>query len=360
MLRETALQYSAISIASTTIASYVFSFFSRSLAIKYGAMDIPSQIRKIHRSPTPLWGGLGIAISIFFTVFILQSSLIFIGSSIRIEQVYGFVIGVCVLLIGGLIDDVYPLPPRIQVIFPSIAALVVICTGTGIIQITQIGSTHAFSLVWWKFFISGFQFSLPSDIITFIWLLIATYATKILDGLDGLVSGVLIIGCGFVAVLGLAPRFFQPDIAILACGILGSFLGFLPRNTHPAKQFLGESGSTIAGFSLGVLAILGSAKVAIALSALAIPITDIALVMLGRIRRGASPFIGDDTHLHFRLIQLGLSQRMAVGVYWGMSLLAGIFALGLQTRGKIFLIAFLIVLTVLTSYLARIKIQKKI
>ena len=121
---------------------------------------------------------------------------------------------------------------------------------------------------------------------------------------------------------------------------------------HPAKQFLGEAGSTLAGFSLGVLAILSSAKIAIALAALAIPIADLVLVVFGRMRRGQPWFKGDDTHLHFRLLRAGISHRMAVLLYWGIALLAGVAALSLQTRGKIFLIAFLFVLAVLGSTVA--------
>jgi hypothetical protein len=137
--------------------------------------------------------------------------------------------------------------------------------------------------------------------------------------------------------------------AVLAAVVGGAFLGFLPHNISPAKQFLGEAGATMAGFSLGVLALLSSAKIAIALSVLAIPIADVVFVVLGRLYRGEPWYRGDMTHLHFRLLRAGLSQQAAVWTLWLVSLFAGIAALGLQTRGKIFLVTSLVVATALAS-----------
>jgi UDP-GlcNAc:undecaprenyl-phosphate GlcNAc-1-phosphate transferase len=209
--------------------------------------------------------------------------------------------------------------------------------------------------VWWKF--GGL--SLPSDALTFVWIVAATYATKVLDGLDGLVTGEAVIGAGIVGALTLSTSFFQPTVAIFAAIIGGAFLGFLPRNAHPAKQFLGESGSTIAGFSLAVLSILSSAKIAVALSVLAIPMTDVALVIAGRVARGVPWYKGDNTHLHFRLLQAGFSQRSAVLLLWGVSFASGLLALTLQTRGKIFLIVTLVASTALASFVAGLKTRKQ-
>jgi UDP-GlcNAc:undecaprenyl-phosphate GlcNAc-1-phosphate transferase len=114
----------------------------------------------------------------------------------------------------------------------------------------------------------------------------------------------------------------------------------------------------LAGFTLGFLAIVSGAKIAIALAVLAIPIADAALVVLGRLRRGDSPWKGDATHLHFRLLNLGISHRMVVALLWGVSMAAGVMALTLQTRGKIFLLSTLVVLTALASWLASRKIAK--
>ncbi|MBM3205011.1 undecaprenyl/decaprenyl-phosphate alpha-N-acetylglucosaminyl 1-phosphate transferase, partial [Candidatus Uhrbacteria bacterium] len=140
------------------------------------------------------------------------------------------------------------------------------------------------------------------------------------------------------------------------------YLGFLPFNLNPAKQFLGESGGTIAGFSLAFLAIVSGTKVATALMAVGLPLADISVVVMGRIFRGVSPFRGDDTHLHYKLLKAGLSQRTVVFIMWSIALLFGLIALGLQTRGKILLLIALVGLTVLlslfTSVMRRSRVSK--
>lgn len=344
-------------------SSWILSFVSARAARRMGAIDHPTGGRKIHVRSIPLLGGLGIGLTILLLAFPLHGSTasLFTDVHVRSIQVTGFFIGIVILLIGGILDDRFGLPARWQFLFPLIASLVVLWTGTGIIQVTNPLAHGAFSLSWWHMSFESpwhWDITLPSDLLTIAWLLVATYAVKILDGLDGLVTGLTVIGSGMVAALSLSLTYFQPPVALLAGLIGGSYLGFLPRNVNPAKQFLGESGSTIAGFSLGFLAILSSAKVAIALSVLAIPIADVAIVILGRIRRGQPWFRGDDTHLHFRLIKAGLSQRAAVLLYWGVSLVAGIFVLSLQTRGKIFFIILLCVATALASYIAGLRSRR--
>jgi UDP-GlcNAc:undecaprenyl-phosphate GlcNAc-1-phosphate transferase len=337
----------------TALVSWLLSFISIAQARKRGAIDQPSGGRKIHAYPIPFFGGLGIAAALCLSVWLAWAVGVLQGGLLS-QQIAGFVVGVLILAIGGALDDMHPQPPHVQIVFPILASLVVIASGTGIVQITQ-PTGGALSLVWWK---AG-PVSLPSDIITFAWLIIATYSTKILDGLDGLVTGLTVIGASLVGALSLSIPFFQPAVGILSGIIGGAFLGFLPRNINPAKQFLGEAGSTIAGFSLGVLAILSSAKIAIALSVLAIPIADATFVVFGRVRRGVPWYRGDDTHLHFRLLRAGLSHRSVVFVLWGVSLLAGILALTLQTKGKLFLVSGLIVLAALASYVAGWKAKSR-
>ncbi|MBU0540561.1 undecaprenyl/decaprenyl-phosphate alpha-N-acetylglucosaminyl 1-phosphate transferase [Patescibacteria group bacterium] len=338
--------------AMTAILSFFLSFVSARLARRLGALDQPDGDRKIHVKPTPLFGGTGVAVSILAAVVLLYVNGLLQNISAR--QVLGFAIAVLILLIGGITDDKRARPPLLQIIFPILAATVVIISGTGIQQVTNLSAGGGFSLVWWKspaFITSHYAISLPADLITLLWLLFATYATKLLDGLDGLVAGIAVIGSAMVGALTLSPAYFQPAVALLSGGIGGAFLGFLPRNINPAKQFLGEAGSTLAGFSLGFLAIVSSAKVAIALSVLAIPLADAAFVVLGRLRRGVSPWKGDATHLHFRLLQSGIPHGTTVVLLWGACLSAGVIALSLQTRGKIFLVATLAVATAMSSWL---------
>jgi UDP-GlcNAc:undecaprenyl-phosphate GlcNAc-1-phosphate transferase len=316
-------------VACVAAASAFASLYGRRLAFDAGAIDQPKGGRKIHDRPIALWGGLGIALTIILSVLLVAPHNL---------SVYGFIAGVLILSVGGLLDDKFDLSPAIQILFPIAAAVVVAATGTRVTHITNWSDGSPLFLPW-------------NALPTIIWMLIVTYATKLMDGIDGLVAGQTIIGSFLIMALALG-RFYQPEVALLAAIVGGAYLGFLPFNFYPAKQFLGESGSTIAGFCLGFLSIVGSAKLATGLMALGLPLMDASLVISGRLWRGVSPFRGDKTHLHFKLLDAGLTQRQVVFVMWGLSLLCGLFALTLQTRGKIAVLLFLFVATAGLSFFA--------
>ncbi|MCR4278951.1 MAG: undecaprenyl/decaprenyl-phosphate alpha-N-acetylglucosaminyl 1-phosphate transferase [bacterium] len=322
----------------SAVLSYSLSIASARWAHRLHALDEPREnSRKIHSKITPLFGGVGIGLTLLVSSIILYVNGFFPG--ITPIQLFGFISGVLILLVGGMTDDVKPRPAWVQILFPMSASVVIYLTGTGILQITNPNGIGGIPFPEWFSFLA-----------TVLWLLFATYATKLLDGLDGLVTGMAVIGSGMIGALTVSTAYFQPGVAMLSAVIGGGFFGFLPRNLHPAKQFLGESGSTLAGFTLGFLAIVSSAKIAIALAVLAIPIADAGCVVYGRIRRGVKIWSGDDTHLHFRLLKSGIPHRTVVFLLWGFSFFAGVIALGLQTRGKVFLVATLVVFTILLSW----------
>lgn len=339
------------------LLSWLLAFSTRILAWRFGALSYPGG-RRTHEKAMPQWGGLGICLAIVVGIGLAQALGLLEHVKLEPLQITGFLVGLLILLVGGLIDDRRPLKPHVQILFPIAACLVVVLTGTSIRLISNPVGGIPLSLNRWHFGAGPFALSLPADLLTLAWLMVATYTTKILDGLDGLVDGLAVIGAGLVGALSLSNAYFQPAVALLSGIVGGSFLGFLPHNRHPAKQYLGEAGALMAGFSLGVLAILSSAKIAIALAVLAIPITDLALVALGRIRRGQPWYKGDRSHLHFRLLNAGLPHRVVVYLLWGVALAAGIVALTLQTRGKLFLVAALVVLAGLASYWSGIKAKK--
>jgi UDP-GlcNAc:undecaprenyl-phosphate GlcNAc-1-phosphate transferase len=348
-------------LAGTAILSFILSYFSHRWAVRYGALDVPKSPRKIHKEPVPLWGGLGISLALLTALVVFSSDGIFL-SKISITQIVGFGLGIIILCIGGMLDDKYDLKAWQSLIFPVLAALSVILTGTSIVHVTNPGTSAALFLNWWTWhpFGTSLSLSFPSDFLTLIWLLVAIFATKITDGLDGLVSGITFIGAAMVGILSVMRTYFQPESAILAAIVGGAYLGFLPKNMHPAKQFLGEAGATIAGFCLGFLAIVSSAKIAIAMAVLAIPVADIAFVFLRRIYNHKPWYKGDDTHLHFRLLAAGVSHRAVVLLLWVVSASAGIIALSLQTRGKIFLIVTLVLLTLLVSWMTDRAIKNRL
>lgn len=318
----------------SALASFLAAFVSRSAARRYGVLDQPKGGRKIHQQPIPLLGGVGvgIAILVWFGVllWLLAGGLIEPDRHIGAFPILGFLNGIVILLIGGMLDDRYDLPPRVQFIFPILAALSVLFSGTTINEVTNWIGGAPIALGW---------LGMP---LAFAWIMVVTYAIKFFDGLDGLVSGQVVIGATLIALLSLTTPYYQPIVAFMAVIVAGSYLGFLPHNFHPAKQFLGESGSLIAGFSLAFLSIVGGAKLATGLMALGFPLVDAVFVVIGRLSRGASPFKGDDTHLHFKLLRAGLSQRQVVFLIWGLSGVTGAAALGLQSAGKAALLVWIL------------------
>lgn len=318
----------------STLGSFALAFGVRALAIRLGVLDEPKGGRKIHREPIPLLGGVGIGVSIlvcFGVLFWLWfGGLILPDHRVGIFPILGFLNGIVILLIGGVLDDRYDLRPAVQIIFPMLAALSVVGSGTTINEVTNWSGGAPIELG---------AIGMP---LAFVWIMVVTYAIKFFDGLDGLVSGQAVIGATLIALLSLTTPYYQPIVAFMALIVAGSYLGFLPHNFFPAKQFLGESGSLIAGFSLAFLSIIGGAKVATGLMALGFPLADAVFVVIGRLSRGASPFAGDDTHLHFKLLRAGLSQRRVVLLIWGLSGVTGAAALGLQSVGKAALLVWIV------------------
>lgn len=306
--------------------------FFRWLALRYKIID---RVRSV-----PLLGGIAIFLS-FFAVLI---GIYFLTrrlptSYFLTKHLVGIFIAGGFLMIGGFLDDKYQLKPYQQVIWPILAVLAIIVSGIGIQYVNNPFGEGFLHLDQYKIEvlrIDGipYYFTVIADIFTFVWLLSMTYTTKLLDGLDGLVSGIVIIGGVVMFFLGL--KMGLPSVAIISLILAASFAGFLLFNFHPAKIFLGEGGSLFAGFMLGILGIIGGGKVATTLLIVGIPVLDVVWVIFRRLfqwRR--SPFLADKRHLHFRLLGAGFSHRGAVIFLWGISLVFGTIALFLQTMGKV-------------------------
>ncbi|MBI4276249.1 undecaprenyl/decaprenyl-phosphate alpha-N-acetylglucosaminyl 1-phosphate transferase, partial [Candidatus Uhrbacteria bacterium] len=340
----------------------------RSFALRLGVIDRPELApdRKIHRSPTPLLGGIAIFLAFFVCVFFAYAlGVNFQQSAIQEKHLIGIFIGATLLMIGGFLDDRYHLSPARQFIFPFCAVIVVIASGIGIAYIThpfggQIMLDGWQAVVLW-FHKIPYRVTFPADLFTLVWLLGMMYTMKFLDGLDGLASGMTVIGALVVALLALDPVVGQPATALLAFILAGSFFGFLPWNWNPAKIFLGEGGSLLAGFLLGTLAIISGSKVTTTALVVGIPILDTAWVILRRIiAERHSPFLGDRRHLHHRLLDLGLSQRAVVGLLYFFAAYFGVTALFLQSRGKLLALMILsAIMLILGVWLVYTRIAKR-
>jgi len=324
----------------------------RALALKWRIVDWPGEARKIHKNPTALLGGLAIFAGLFLVLWYMALTTPYIlDTSIKIKNLWGIFAGGLVLIAGGWLDDKYDLKPSRQILFAIAAALIVVASGIGIRQITNpFGGTISLVswervLFWWQGI--GYRLTLPADFFTLVWLMVIMYTTKLLDGLDGLASGITAIGAMMIFFLATTTKFFQPEVGMLAILTAGAFMGFLVWNWHPAKIFLGTGGSTLAGFMLGTLAIVSGGKIATALLVLGIPILD-TLWVIGRrmFWERKSPTLPDRKHLHFRLLDAGFSHRGAVLSLWLVSALFGITTLFLQSRYKLIALGMLLVVMV--------------
>lgn len=323
--------------------SILLTLVVRRIARRGGIVDDPNRApgRKDHGVPVPLLGGLAIygafaAVVLGYMAF----STLLVGDALPAKYLIGLLVGGAILMVGGILDDVSHVPARRQILFPVFAALAIIACGIGPRVLTNpLGGflpLEGFSFRLLTIGDTPYFLTLPADVFTFLWLLGMMYTTKLLDGLDGLVSGMSVIGSLILFFVSIRPDVVQPGTAMLAVLFAGACAGFLLFNWHPATIFLGEGGSLLTGFVLGTLSIIAGGKIATALLIFGIPILDVLWVMGRRfLLEHRSPFTGADRgHLHFRIVDRGWSQRTAVLMYVALSAIFGGATLFFEGRGK--------------------------
>lgn len=335
--------------AAAFIISVVITGIVAVVMRRFGIIDQPREknSRKIHTRAVALGGGFALYLTFFLLVFTgwffqREASGLFDSHAI-----IGLFIGSTILMIGGIIDDKYTIRPRYQIIAPILACLMIIVLGVG---------PHVISNPWGGVIdLSVFQWSFPplihivlfADILVFVWLFGMMFTTKFLDGLDGLVAGVVAIAAIVMYLVSIQPQWYDPTVAFLSIIFAGTCLGFLVWNFNPAKIFLGEGGSLMTGFILGCLAIISKSKIAVTVMVVGIPMIDVIRVIVARMRKGKSVYIGDREHLHYRLLESGLSHRQAVLLLYAISSLFGMIALFLQAEHQMIALSFLFVLMLL-------------
>jgi UDP-GlcNAc:undecaprenyl-phosphate GlcNAc-1-phosphate transferase len=184
--------------------------------------------------------------------------------------------------------------------------------------------------------------AIPAVLFTWFWMVGMMNTVNWIDGSDGLAGGVVAITGVFIIII--SWRMGQDTIAILSAIFTGAVLGFLPHNWNPAKILMGDSGSHFLGLGLAVLSIIGGAKVALALMVMGLPIVNIAVVIINRLRHGQRPWHYDSTHLHDRLRIAGFNPKHICYVFYSLTTIFGILALNLFHFYKLIGIA-LVVLT---------------
>lgn len=333
----------------------------RWFAVQHGALDRPEAApdRKVHRAPVPLLGGLGPIAAFWLTLGVVRLIQPDALAGLPRTTMLGLGLATVLLAVGGVLDDRRRLTPGRQFVWPLLAAVVATLAGVGIDFITNpFGGLLRLDHVQVTF--GATEVVLWADLFTVLWLLGMTYTTKFLDGLDGLVAGVTVIGGVILTAVSLRPEVDQPTTALLAVALAGACLGFLPFNFHPARVFLGESGALWAGFMLGALAVVSGGKIATALLLMGIPILDVAWVIARRLREGRSPFRGADRkHLHFRLLDVGLGHRQAVVSLYALTAAFGVMTLLFRGWQKVVVLGALVVVMVVLGALLVARAQRR-
>ena len=288
--------------------------FIRCLAIKIGAVDKPNA-RRVNKVTMPTMGGLAIFIAFNFTNFVL------LRDQYPLKLQITLFIAQCIIIATGMIDDIYELKPYQKLIGITIAALVVYYVAH--VRMTTITLP----------FIGTVKLGILSLPITLIWILAITNALNLIDGLDGLATGIAIIALTTSAIIG---YFFlnvtNTFISIMMFTLVAALIGFLPYNFHPATIYLGDTGSLFIGFMISVFSLFGLKNatfisIIIPVIILGVPITDTVYAIIRRVLNKKPIMKPDKHHLHHRLMQMGLSHRQTVLVIYGIALIFAFISL---------------------------------
>lgn len=351
----------AVAAAAATIGTPAV----RRLAWRIGAVDRPG-VGHLHRRPIPYLGGM----AIFFAFALAVAVALAWGLDPQEQRpLLGLVCAAGLMLLVGVVDDLghfwsgrYPwladregrgLRPVAKLVGQLLAATMLCLFGIVIhgIQDPLAGNT----LDWLSFGWLGYP-------LTVFWVVAVTNAVNWIDGLDGLAAGIASIAAGTLLLVAILAG-NMAGAALVCAALLGSCLGFLPWNFHPARIFMGDAGALFLGFALGAVSVIGPLKsatvVALSVPALAIglPVLDTALAIVRRWRAGQMVGVRDHAHVHHRLLALGLSHRDAVLALYVISGWLGISALAVERVGPLLgagIVLFVVVSVALAARLAGI------
>jgi UDP-GlcNAc:undecaprenyl-phosphate/decaprenyl-phosphate GlcNAc-1-phosphate transferase len=294
--------------------------FVKKFALWAGAVSVPNH-RSVHTKPMPLMGGLAIFLS--FLVAYLAVALT-IGTY-DLDVMLGMLIGGGMIVLVGAYDDRHNISPKLKLLGQVAAAAVVTSFGLYIDYI-QLPFGDAIDVPAWL-----------GVIVTILWIVGVSNAVNLIDGLDGLAAGVSAIGTFTIMMLAIFTSNWP--VALLSAVLLGSIIGFLFFNFHPASIFMGDTGSLFLGFSLATLSVLGF-KSAVTISflvpilILGVPLSDTFLAIVRRKLNNKPISVADKGHLHHCLLELGFSMRKTVLIIYGVAALFGTCAMLLSQTAK--------------------------
>lgn len=317
-------------IVAAGVAGLVVRYFP-----KWGLVDDPEKHRHpkvIHERAVPRGGGVVIWAAV------MVGALGFLPLDKRLA---GILLGTTILMGVGIVDDIWQekFSPYVRLGFNILAAMLVIGAGVGIAYITNPWGGVIW-LDWPRYCWEGHCVWLLADLFALIWLVWTQNVVGWSSGVDGQLPGFVIIAAVTMGVL--AARFNDPSqmpVITLAAIVAGAYAGFLLWNWYPQKIMPGYGGKSLAGYLLGVLAILSSAKVGALLLVLGVPFVDAAWVIIKRLREGRSPVWGGYEHLHHFLLSMGWGRRRIAIFYWLISGTMAMAAVRLKAEWKWFTMA---------------------
>jgi UDP-GlcNAc:undecaprenyl-phosphate GlcNAc-1-phosphate transferase len=314
--------------------------------------------RRIHKTAKLKLGGVSVIVPfIVLILFYVQIN----------TDLIVFIIGIIILLVGGIIDDVYDLSAKIQIFIQILATLFITFAGIDINYVSKpLGGIFSLNRIPFEFL--GVHLYFVSLFLTIIWILVIINAVKWMAGSDGLAEGNISIIAIIIALLSV--RFQTINTAFLGFIFAGLMIGFLFYNFYPSKIFSGASGKSVYGFIIAVLSIYSGAKLASTLMVLSIPVIDLVWVIISRIIEDKPKSlislmnINDKRHLHHRLLDLGLSQRKVALIEYFFTFLLGLIALIITGFHKSiilgFVIIFIFILIVSVTHISKKKLTKDI
>lgn len=299
----------------------------KKFAVRIGAMDTPNA-RKVHTRIMPRLGGLGIFLAFIITVAALLPFVSAWFTTRDMSFVSAFLIGGSIIVLIGALDDRFELSAKVKLLGQLVAAAVVVFGFNIRVDFVNIPFQDAYSsLEAWV--------AIP---LTILWIVGVTNAINLIDGLDGLAAGVSGIAIGTIAVMSFLMGNMM--IAFMCLVLLGSIIGFLFFNFHPAKIFMGDTGSLFLGFSLAMLSMLGFKQIAVVsfitpLIIIGVPLSDTFFAIIRRAVQRKPIFSPDKGHLHHCLRELGFSHRQTVLIIYGIAAFFGVLAI-IQSSAAMF------------------------
>ncbi|MCL2342991.1 MAG: undecaprenyl/decaprenyl-phosphate alpha-N-acetylglucosaminyl 1-phosphate transferase [Firmicutes bacterium] len=321
MISTTQVVCALLALALALVISFALTPLVKRFAQKVGAIDNPGEARRIHDHPIPRMGGLAIFLGFVAAVLCFADITV---------QVRGILLGAILIVTCGAVDDIISLKAWIKLLVQIAAAALAVLHGV-IIEVLMNPNIFAAN----PHLVLG-VFAIP---VTIVWIVAITNSVNFIDGLDGLAVGVSTISG--VSMLIIAFIVAQGNVAIILAALAGACIGFLPYNRNPAKIFMGDTGALLLGYVLSTMSILGLFKIyaivsfAVPFLVLAVPFFDTVFAFFRRLLKGQSPMKPDRGHLHHRLIALGLSQKQAVVILYGVSAVLGMCAVMISASGAL-------------------------